>query len=49
MMLAAGTLRDFACGYGHLAIGDGDRAVLDADAAALLGVGVGDSLLAVGR
>ena len=49
MMLAAGTKRDFACGYGHVAIRDGDAAKLDRATADLLGVSVGDPLLAVGR
>ena len=49
MMLAAGELRRFACGYGHVAIRDNGEAVIDRDAADLLGVGIGEPLLAVGR
>jgi arginine N-succinyltransferase len=49
MMLAAGERRAFACGYGHVAIGEDGKAVLDRAAASLLRVGPGDSLLAVGR
>jgi arginine N-succinyltransferase len=49
MMLAAGTLRDFAAGYGHIRIGDDGVAAIDRAAADLLGVGPGDTLLAVGR
>ena len=49
MMLAAGDLRSFACGYGHIAVREDGAAVIDPATAALLGVGIGDSLLAVGR
>jgi arginine N-succinyltransferase len=49
MMLAAGELRSFACGYGHIAVREDGAAVIDPATAALLGVGIGDSLLAVGR
>jgi arginine N-succinyltransferase len=48
MMLAAGQRRNFACGYGHISI-SGDEAVIDRAAAELIGVGPGDTLLAVGR
>jgi arginine N-succinyltransferase len=49
MMLAAGERSRFACGYGHVAIGGGQSAVIDRAAADLIGVAVGDRLLAVGR
>ena len=49
MMLAAGERARFACAYGHVAIGEGGAAVIDRAAADLIGVAVGDSLLAVGR
>jgi arginine N-succinyltransferase len=49
MMLAAGERDGFACGYGHVAIGEDGAAVIDRAAADLIGVAVGDSLLAVGR
>ena len=49
MMLAAGTLGDFACGYGQVAIGDDGGATLDAAAARLLGIRPDDRLLAIGR
>jgi len=49
MMLAAGDRRAFACGYGHAVIAGDGTATLDGDAAALLGVGPGDTILAVGR
>ena len=49
MMLAAGERGGFACGYGHVAIGGDGSAVIDQATADLLGIGVGDTLLAVGR
>jgi arginine N-succinyltransferase len=49
MMLASGELRSFACGYGHIAVREDGAAVIDLATAALLGIGVGDELLAVGR
>jgi arginine N-succinyltransferase len=49
MMLATGEWRSFACGYGHIAIGEDQTAVIDRAVADLIGVAVGDSLLAVGR
>jgi arginine N-succinyltransferase len=48
MMLAAGERQAFACCYGRVRIEDG-AAILDEEAARLLGVGPGDRLLAVGR
>ena len=49
MMLAAGERAAFAACYGRVReTGDGG-ATLDADAAARLGLAVGDSFLAVGR
>jgi arginine N-succinyltransferase len=49
MMLAAGERHDFACCYGHVAIGEAGGATLDAAAARLLGVRSDDGFLAVGR
>jgi arginine N-succinyltransferase len=49
MMLAAGQRRDFACGYGHVAIGEDGRTALDSAAARLLGLKAGDRFLAIGR
>ena len=49
MMLAAGELHDFACGYGQVAIAEDGGATLDAAAARLLGIGPDDRFLAVGR
>ena len=49
MMLASGERRGFTCGYGHIVIGEDQTAVIDRAAADLIGVAVGDSLLAVGR
>lgn len=49
MMLATGNRRDFAAGYGKVAIRSDGSATLDAASAALLGIGVGDAFLAVGR
>ncbi|MBX3562158.1 MAG: arginine N-succinyltransferase [Sphingomonas sp.] len=49
MMLAAGDRRDFAAGYGKVAIRDDGSATLDAASAALLGLEVDDAFLAVGR
>jgi arginine N-succinyltransferase len=49
MMLAAGQLRDFACCYGQVAIGKADDAKLDAAAARILGIGIDDRFIAVGR
>jgi len=49
MMLAAGDRRGFAAGYGHIAVRENGEAVIDQAAAALIGVAVGDGLLAVGR
>lgn len=49
MMLAAGLRRDFACGYGHVAVREGGAARVDRATAELLGIGVGDRLIAVGR
>jgi arginine N-succinyltransferase len=49
MMLAAGELRNFACGYGHVAIADDGGATLDTAAARLLGIGLDDRFLAIGR
>jgi arginine N-succinyltransferase len=49
MMLAAGDLRDFACGYGHVAIASDGSAAVDAAAAGLIGLKPGDTFLAAGR
>lgn len=49
MMLAAGDRRDFAAGYGKVAIREDGTATLDAASAALLGLETGDTFLAVGR
>jgi len=49
MMLAAGERDGFACGYGHVEIGDDGAATLDRAAADLIGVAPGDRFLAVGR
>jgi arginine N-succinyltransferase len=49
MMLAAGQRRSFACGYGHISVRDEDAARIDRATADLLGLDVGDRLLAVGR
>ena len=49
MMLAAGERRSFVAGYGHIAPGPDGTAVIDRAAADLLDIGVGDTLLAVGR
>jgi arginine N-succinyltransferase len=49
MMLAAGEMRDFACGYGHVAFGSDGGATLDAAAARLLGIQPDDRFLAIGR
>ncbi|HYJ30066.1 MAG TPA: arginine N-succinyltransferase [Allosphingosinicella sp.] len=49
MMLAAGHRRDFASGYGHVAIGEEGGATLDAASARLLGLQPGDRFLAIGR
>ena len=49
MMLAAGERRDFACGYGHVAIADDGGATLDSATAGLLGIAPDDRFLAIGR
>ncbi len=49
MMLAAGERAAFAACYGHVRESGDGGATLDADAAARLGLAVGDSFLAVGR
>jgi arginine N-succinyltransferase len=49
MMLAAGQLRNFASGYGHVAIAGDGGATLDTAAARLLGVQPDDRFLAIGR
>jgi arginine N-succinyltransferase len=49
MMLAAGERRNFAAGYGRVAIRENGAATLDSASAELLGIGVGDIFLAVGR
>ena len=49
MMLAAGERRDFACGYGHVAIADDGGATLDSATARLLGIAPDDRFLAIGR
>jgi hypothetical protein len=42
-------LRDFACGYGHVVIGEAGGATLDTAAARLLGIRPDDRFLAIGR
>ena len=49
MMLAAGRLTSFAACYGRLHHEPDGSAVIDSESAALLGIGLGDSLLAMGR
>ena len=49
MMLAAGRLRDFASCYGRVHTDRHGKVTLDPGSAALLGVGSGDRLLAIGR
>ena len=49
MMLAAGSLGEFRCGYGRVAIAPDGKVTLDGEGAKTLAVGAGDSLLAVGR
>ncbi|HYN45533.1 MAG TPA: arginine N-succinyltransferase [Allosphingosinicella sp.] len=49
MMVAAGGLADFAAGYGHVGEGPDGTATLDPAGADLLGLGTGDTFLAVGR
>jgi len=49
MMLAAGQRRDFASGYGHVAIGADGEATVDTAAARLLDLRPGDPFLAIGR
>jgi arginine N-succinyltransferase len=49
MMLAAGQRKSFACGYGHVAIGDDGGATLHAATAELLGLKPDDRFLAIGR
>ena len=48
MMLAAGGLADFACGYGHVIEGPDGTARLDTAAAALLELAPGDTFLVIG-
>jgi arginine N-succinyltransferase len=49
MLLASGTLGDFAAAFGRLDMTPGDEAVLDSQSAGLLGLAPGDSFLAAGR
>jgi arginine N-succinyltransferase len=49
MLLAKGTLGDFAAAYGHVRIDGEARAMLDAESAAALDLHPGDRFLAVGR
>ena len=49
MLVAAGTLEDFAAGFGHVKEGADGRATLEPATAALLGLAEGDSFLTVGR
>ncbi len=49
MMLAAGTLGDFAAGYGHVSAAADGSATLDSADAALLGLAPGERFLAVPR
>ena len=49
MMVAAGRLEDFAAGYGFVNAAADGTATLDLAAAALLGLGPGDTFLAIGR
>ena len=49
MLVAAGTLADFAAGFGHVKEGADGRATLEPATAALLGLAEGDGFLAVGR
>jgi arginine N-succinyltransferase len=49
MLLAAGALEDFACGYGSVDTAPDGTATLDPATAAVLGVGTGDKILAIGR
>ena len=49
MMVAAGQRTGFACGYGPVGVIGEDKATLDAATARLIGVGLGDTFLAIGR
>jgi arginine N-succinyltransferase len=49
MLAASGRLADFACGWTHVAIRDGDRAAIDAESAAALRLSPGDEFLAAER
>jgi len=48
MLAATGALADFASGWAHVAI-DGDKATIDAESAAALGLAVGNRFLAADR
>ena len=49
VIASAGRLKSFAACYARIRIGAGDDATIDPDAAALLGIGVGDRFSAVAR
>ncbi len=49
MMIAAGTRGRFAAGYGHVAIAEDGKAILDRAAADLIGIAPGDRFLVIGR
>jgi len=49
MLLAGGTLGDFAAAYGRMTMSPQEGTLLDAESAGLLGLKPGDSFLAVGR
>ncbi|HST36109.1 MAG TPA: arginine N-succinyltransferase [Allosphingosinicella sp.] len=49
MMIASGRLEDFAAGFGFVSAAEDGTATLDLAAAALLGLGPGDTFLAIGR
>ena len=49
MLLASGKLKDFASCYGRIRVVDGERATIDPQSAALLGVAEGDTFVAVSR
>ncbi len=49
MMVASGNMGEFAACYGHVATAADGKIALDSESAKLLGIGVGDSFLAVGR
>jgi arginine N-succinyltransferase len=49
MLLASGTLGDFAASFGRLSTTSQEGAVLDSESAALLGLAPGDPFLAAGR